>query len=118
MRRMLLLAVAVMLLALTTAGPALAAPTGAPLNEHNCFGAGSSEFVAGPGGNPGSKANPSPEFNNFNGPATSSFVKEQGGVALGEFQPGTGHLTCTGRGRAPRILNVRAHPLWMGSCES
>ena len=96
-RILLLMAVAAMILALT-AGPALAAPTGAPLNENNCFGAGSSEFVAGPGGNPGSAHEPSEEFDNFNGPATSSFVKEQGGVALGEFQPGTGHLTCTGPG--------------------
>jgi hypothetical protein len=99
MRRVLLLmAVAAMILALT-AGPALAAPTGAPLNDKNCFGAGSSEFVAGPGGNPGSKHELSPEFKNFNGPATSSFVKDQGGTALGEFQPGTGHLDCTGPGQ-------------------
>jgi len=98
MRRvLLLLAVAAMILALT-AGPALAAPTGAPLNENNCFGAGSSEFVAGQGGNPGSFHEPSEEFDNFNGPATSGFVKEEGGTALGEFQPGTGHLDCTGPG--------------------
>ena len=97
-RILLLLAVATMLLTLMMAGLAWADPTGAPLNENNCFGAGSSEFVAGPGGNPGSAHEPSEEFDNFNGPATSSFVKEQGGVALGEFQPGTGHLTCTGPG--------------------
>jgi hypothetical protein len=94
---LLLLVVAAMMLTLT-AGPALAAPTGAPLNENNCFGAGSSEFVAGPGGNPGSKVNPSEEFNNFNGPFTSNFAKTNGGTAVGEAQPGTGHLNCTGPG--------------------
>jgi hypothetical protein len=65
-------------------------------SEANCQGIGSAEFAAGKGGNPGSKVNPSEEFNNFNGPATSEFVKGSGGTALAEFQPSSGHLDCGG----------------------
>jgi hypothetical protein len=87
MRRiLLLLAVAAMILALT-AGPVFA-QNGAPLNDNNCFGAGSSEFVAGPGGNPGTT----------NGAFTSNFAKVNGGEAIGVAQPGTGNLDCTGPG--------------------
>ena len=106
-RLLLVLAIAAMMLALT-ASPVLAQadPTRPPStdedklleSEANCVGAGSAEFGAGKGGNPGSFHEPSEEFDNFNGPATSEFVKGSGGTALGEFQPSSGHLDCGGAG--------------------
>ena len=64
------------------AGPASAA---APPNDHNCYGATESGFVAGPGGNPGSKHNPDPNFTDpvtggptWNGPYTSYYAQQPG----------------------------------------
>ena len=114
MRRILLLlavaAMMAMMLALTVS-PALAqtdipppgpetpgnpqTPTenpAAPTKEvgKNCNGQSASKFVKGPGGNPGSAASPSPEFNNFNGPFVSDLVRSDqtpgGGNLLSEFQ--------------------------------
>jgi len=65
------------------AGPASAA--GAPQNGQNCYGAYESGFVAGPGGNPGSKHNPDPYFKDpetggptWNGPVTSYYAQQPG----------------------------------------
>jgi hypothetical protein len=76
-------------------------PDGSSLNENNCFGAGSSNFVAGQGGFPGSNVDRVlfGGKETFNGPTTSDFVKQQGGTTLAEFQPGTGFLSCTGPGQ-------------------
>jgi hypothetical protein len=56
----------------------------------NCYGAGQRDFLGGPGGNPGSAAQPTPEFDSFNGPFTSQFAQSDqeagGGNPLSQFQ--------------------------------
>jgi hypothetical protein len=101
MRRILLLmAIATMLLSLM-AGPALAqrektgdlppfkeetpgnpqSPDVSPATPteqrgENCYGESASNFLKGPGGNPGSAAEPTPQFDSFNGPFISDVLRE------------------------------------------
>jgi hypothetical protein len=82
-----ILAAAILTLA---AGPASAA---APPNDHNCAGSVESNFVSGPGGPPGSKANPAPGFTDprdntsptWNGPYTSYYAQQP--ASPGSSQP-------------------------------
>ena len=65
--------------------------TAATPNDHNCYGAGQSGAVSGPGGLPGSKVNPPDQFAPlWNGPVTSSVAQQPSaggtGNALSDFQ--------------------------------
>jgi uncharacterized membrane protein len=65
MRRMMLVAALSGATLVATAGSALA--VGAEPNENNCYGAAVSDFLAGPGGNPGTT----------NGLVTSGLAQDQ-----------------------------------------
>ena len=66
--------------------------TAATPNDHNCYGAGQSGAVSGPGGLPGSKVNPAPGFTDpetggptWNGPVTSFFAQQPSSSGTGNF---------------------------------
>lgn len=91
MRRLLVLTTTVASTLILGGGAATAATP----NDHNCYGAGQSDAVSGPGGLPGSKVNPAPGFEDprfpgegvptWNGPVTSFFAQQPSSSGNGNF---------------------------------